>query len=242
MGWEPRSARLADPSPGTSRLDERPPAIPSLPRHSGVRLPPLDRGSDSPHPHRLAAQHVTLTARTARRSARSPLALSTRVRSSWSARRGADVPDQTGSPDAGAAPALIYPVSRSENGGLDSRQHQVEQHVSLAGRNRLKNACRHLAGVSPPPRPAPHAVATRRRTTSQPSNPPLEGARRESSSTVIPRRRKWRLRHAPERRTDGNQIGQGDVASIAPGHDAWVMGEEPCIAVDFGGYSQYAKG
>ena len=27
-----------------------------------------------------------------------------------------------------------------------------------------------------------------------------------------------------------------------PGHDAWVIGEEPCTAVDFGGYSQYAKG
>ena len=27
-----------------------------------------------------------------------------------------------------------------------------------------------------------------------------------------------------------------------PRHDAWVMGEEPCIAVDFGGYTQCAKG
>ena len=46
------------------------------------------------------------------------------------------------------------------------------------------------------------------------------------------------------RMSDGTEgeIGPGDVASIAPGHDAWVVGDEPCIAVDFGGYAQYAKG
>lgn len=37
------------------------------------------------------------------------------------------------------------------------------------------------------------------------------------------------------------EIGPGDVAAIAPGHDAWVVGDEPCISVDFGGYGQYAK-
>ena len=43
---------------------------------------------------------------------------------------------------------------------------------------------------------------------------------------------------------DGSEgeIGPGDFAAIAPGHDAWTVGDEPCIAVDFGGYSQYAKG
>ena len=25
------------------------------------------------------------------------------------------------------------------------------------------------------------------------------------------------------------------------GHDAWTVGNEPCIAVDFGGFSQYAQ-
>lgn len=46
------------------------------------------------------------------------------------------------------------------------------------------------------------------------------------------------------RMSDGSEgeIGPGDVASIAPGHDAWVVGDEPCIAVDFGGYELYAKG
>jgi hypothetical protein len=37
------------------------------------------------------------------------------------------------------------------------------------------------------------------------------------------------------------EIGPGDVAAIAPHHDAWVVGDEPCVAVDFGGYAQYAK-
>ena len=37
------------------------------------------------------------------------------------------------------------------------------------------------------------------------------------------------------------EMGPGDVASIAPGHDAWVVGDEPCVAVDFGGYAQYAQ-
>jgi hypothetical protein len=45
------------------------------------------------------------------------------------------------------------------------------------------------------------------------------------------------------RMSDGTEgeVGPGDVASIEPGHDAWVIGDEPCISVDFGGYSQYAK-
>jgi uncharacterized cupin superfamily protein len=38
------------------------------------------------------------------------------------------------------------------------------------------------------------------------------------------------------------EVGPGDVVSIAPGHDAWVVGNEACTAVDFGGYGQYAKG
>ena len=42
---------------------------------------------------------------------------------------------------------------------------------------------------------------------------------------------------------DGSEgeIGPGDVVSIDPGHDAWVVGDEPCVSVDFGGYAQYAK-
>jgi hypothetical protein len=40
--------------------------------------------------------------------------------------------------------------------------------------------------------------------------------------------------------TEG-EIGPGDAAHIAPGHDAWTVGDEACVAVDFGGSSNYAK-
>ncbi|TMM21658.1 MAG: cupin domain-containing protein [Actinobacteria bacterium] len=37
------------------------------------------------------------------------------------------------------------------------------------------------------------------------------------------------------------EVGPGDVVSIAPGHDAWTVGDEPCVSVDFGGYAKYAQ-
>lgn len=37
------------------------------------------------------------------------------------------------------------------------------------------------------------------------------------------------------------EIGAGDVAAIAPGHDAEVIGDEPCVAVDFGEIAEYAQ-
>jgi quercetin dioxygenase-like cupin family protein len=37
------------------------------------------------------------------------------------------------------------------------------------------------------------------------------------------------------------EIGPGDVASIPPGHDAWIIGNEPCVALDFQGGGNYAK-
>lgn len=36
-------------------------------------------------------------------------------------------------------------------------------------------------------------------------------------------------------------IGPGDFFQAEPGHDAWVVGDEPCVLVDFGGYAQYAR-
>jgi quercetin dioxygenase-like cupin family protein len=36
------------------------------------------------------------------------------------------------------------------------------------------------------------------------------------------------------------EIGPGDLAVIEPGHDAWIVGDEACVSVDFGGYGQYA--
>lgn len=42
---------------------------------------------------------------------------------------------------------------------------------------------------------------------------------------------------------DGSEgeYGAGDTVSIAPGHDAWVVGDEACEVIDFGGFADYAK-
>ncbi len=42
---------------------------------------------------------------------------------------------------------------------------------------------------------------------------------------------------------DGSEadLGPGDVMAIDPGHDAWVVGNEPCVAVDWGGAANYAQ-
>ena len=45
------------------------------------------------------------------------------------------------------------------------------------------------------------------------------------------------------RMSDGTEgeCGPGDIVAIEPGHDAWVVGDEPCVSVDFGGFAGYAK-
>lgn len=42
---------------------------------------------------------------------------------------------------------------------------------------------------------------------------------------------------------DGSEadVGPGDVVAIPPGHDAWTVGDEPCVLVDFGEIAEYAK-
>ena len=37
------------------------------------------------------------------------------------------------------------------------------------------------------------------------------------------------------------EVAPGDVVVIPPGHDAWVVGDEPCVQVDFTGMETYAK-
>ena len=42
---------------------------------------------------------------------------------------------------------------------------------------------------------------------------------------------------------DGSEgeAGPGEFVWIEPGHDAWTVGDEPCILVDFQGFERYAK-
>ena len=39
------------------------------------------------------------------------------------------------------------------------------------------------------------------------------------------------------RMADGTEVelGPGDASVIGPGHDAWVIGDEPCVTLDFNG-------
>jgi hypothetical protein len=37
------------------------------------------------------------------------------------------------------------------------------------------------------------------------------------------------------------EIGPGDLAAIPPGHDGSVIGNEPCVALDFAGMEHYAE-
>jgi len=39
---------------------------------------------------------------------------------------------------------------------------------------------------------------------------------------------------------ESQEIGPGDAFTIAPGHDGEVLGDEPCVMVDFTGYQAYA--
>jgi hypothetical protein len=45
------------------------------------------------------------------------------------------------------------------------------------------------------------------------------------------------------RSDDGTEVevGPGQVVSITPGHDAWIIGDEACVQVDFIGAGNYAK-
>jgi ethanolamine utilization protein EutQ (cupin superfamily) len=42
---------------------------------------------------------------------------------------------------------------------------------------------------------------------------------------------------------DGSEaeFGPGDLALVPPGHDAWIVGNEPVVAIDIDGMVNYAK-
>ncbi|MEO5574813.1 MAG: cupin domain-containing protein [Gaiellaceae bacterium] len=45
------------------------------------------------------------------------------------------------------------------------------------------------------------------------------------------------------READGSEfeIGPGEVSMLPPGHDAWVVGNEPVVVIDWGGAHTWAK-
>ena len=38
-----------------------------------------------------------------------------------------------------------------------------------------------------------------------------------------------------------DELVSGDVSFLPPGHDAWVMGDEPVVVIDISGMSKYAQ-
>ncbi len=42
---------------------------------------------------------------------------------------------------------------------------------------------------------------------------------------------------------DGEEMetGPGDFVHIPAGHDAWIVGDEPCVVIDWHGFADYAK-
>ena len=38
-----------------------------------------------------------------------------------------------------------------------------------------------------------------------------------------------------------DEFGPGEVSLLPPGHDAWVVGNEPCVVIDISGMANYAK-
>lgn len=54
---------------------------------------------------------------------------------------------------------------------------------------------------------------------------------------IVQGRMRIRMRDGSE-----GEVGPGDVFVVPPGHDAWVVGDEPVVAFDFaGGIGVYAK-
>ena len=80
-----------------------------------------------------------------------------------------------------------------------------------------------------------------------PSNPGRSVGRsrhRRSPGTEVPEG--WlriKISHASLNRHDGSEdeFGPGEVSLLPPGHDAWVVGNEPVVVIDISGMVNYAK-
>ncbi|MGA7987065.1 MAG: cupin domain-containing protein [Candidatus Dormiibacterota bacterium] len=38
-----------------------------------------------------------------------------------------------------------------------------------------------------------------------------------------------------------DEFGPGDLMICPPGHDAWIVGDEPCVVIDWAGFGDYAR-
>jgi quercetin dioxygenase-like cupin family protein len=38
-----------------------------------------------------------------------------------------------------------------------------------------------------------------------------------------------------------DEFGPGDLMIVPPGHDAWIIGDDACVVVDWTGFGDYAK-
>lgn len=47
--------------------------------------------------------------------------------------------------------------------------------------------------------------------------------------------------HIRQANGDENEIGPGEAQVVPPGHDAWVIGDEPYVGLDFQGGPLYGK-
>ncbi|MGI0019276.1 MAG: cupin domain-containing protein [Nitrososphaera sp.] len=63
-----------------------------------------------------------------------------------------------------------------------------------------------------------------------------ESCQQQHTGYIISGRMKIRMDDGTE-----SEVGPGDFTIIPPGHDAWTVGNEPCVGVDFTGAKTYAK-
>jgi hypothetical protein len=56
------------------------------------------------------------------------------------------------------------------------------------------------------------------------------------TGVVLEGRMRVRMRDGAE-----SEFGPGDVMYLAAGHDAWTVGNKPCVAIDVTGFADYAK-